>query len=86
MMEEYCSLGFVHGCDQEDVTMFQVGLACCQIGRSQGMVVIGTAGTDEGLKLIRDHGATHAFNHREAGYQQQIQVPSVCFVLFLLQG
>ena len=29
-----------------------------------GMLVIGTAGTEEGLKLVREQGAEHVFNHR----------------------
>lgn len=40
-----------------------VGLAAIQFARGAGMRVIGTAGTEEGLKLVRDNGAHIAVNH-----------------------
>src|SRR5215813_6280083 len=40
-----------------------VGTAGVQIARSKGMTVIGTAGTDKGLELVKREGAHHAFNH-----------------------
>src|ERR1700674_5740333 len=49
-----------------------VGIAAVQIARAMGMTVIGTAGTDKGLELVRREGAHHAFNHREAGYTDAI--------------
>jgi NADPH2:quinone reductase len=49
-----------------------VGIASVQIARAIGMTVIGTAGTDKGLELVRREGAHHAFNHREAGYTDAI--------------
>jgi len=49
-----------------------VGLATVQIARAQGMHVIGTAGTDEGLAAVREAGAHTALNHRQAGYTDQI--------------
>jgi len=49
-----------------------VGTAAVQIARSRGMRVIGTAGTDEGLRLVREQGAHHALNHRDENYLQQI--------------
>jgi NADPH2:quinone reductase len=49
-----------------------VGIAAVQIARAMGMTVIGTAGTDKGLELVRREGAHHAFNHRSAGYQEAI--------------
>ena len=49
-----------------------VGSAAVQIARAQGMRVIGTAGTDEGLRLVREQGAHHALNHRDADYLKQI--------------
>jgi NADPH:quinone reductase len=45
-----------------------VGTAAVQIARSLGMQVIGTAGTAEGLDLVRREGAHHAVNHKDAGY------------------
>ena len=49
-----------------------VGIAAVQIARAMGMTVIGTAGTDKGLELVRREGAHHAFNHRDAGYTDEI--------------
>lgn len=57
---------FVHGASGG------VGTAAVQIARSRGMRVIGTAGTDEGLRLVREQGAHHVLNHRDASYWQQI--------------
>ena len=42
-----------------------VGTAAVQIARAHGMTVIGTAGTEEGLRLVREQGAHHALNHRD---------------------
>jgi NADPH2:quinone reductase len=45
-----------------------VGIAAVQMARAQGLTVIGTAGTDEGLAAIRQEGAHVALNHHTAGY------------------
>ncbi|XP_069795530.1 quinone oxidoreductase isoform X1 [Narcine bancroftii] len=50
-----------------------VGIAACQIARAQGLKVLGTAGTAEGMCLVEKNGAHKAFNHREAGYTDQIK-------------
>jgi len=49
-----------------------VGSAAVQIARAQGMQVIGTAGTDDGRRLVRDQGAHHVLNHRDDDYLQRI--------------
>ena len=49
-----------------------VGIAAVQLGRALGMTVIGTAGSDNGLALVKHEGAHHAFNHRNAGYTDEI--------------
>jgi NADPH:quinone reductase len=49
-----------------------VGTAAVQIARAHGLRVLGTAGTDAGLQLIRDQGANAAFNHRDANYRSTI--------------
>jgi len=49
-----------------------VGTAAVQIARSIGLTVIGTAGTDKGLELVKREGAHHAFNHAKAGYAEEI--------------
>ncbi|MBI2835931.1 MAG: NADPH:quinone reductase [Acidobacteria bacterium] len=43
-----------------------VGIATVQLARAHGLTVIGTAGTEQGLKLARDAGAHHALNHHRA--------------------
>ena len=49
-----------------------VGTAAVQIARAHGMRVIGTAGTEEGLALVRAQGAHHVLNHRDADYLQHV--------------
>ncbi len=49
-----------------------VGTAAVQLARAYGMRVIGTAGTDEGLRLVRDQGAHHVFNHRSPDYLAEV--------------
>jgi NADPH2:quinone reductase len=49
-----------------------VGLAAVQFARAAGLIVIGTAGTDEGLRLISEQGAHHALNHRTPGYLEEV--------------
>ncbi len=45
-----------------------VGLAAVQIAGSKGMQVIGTAGTEQGIELIKKQGAFAALNHNEENY------------------
>jgi len=49
-----------------------VGIASVQMARALGLTVIGTAGSDKGLELVRREGAHHALNHREPEYQQAL--------------
>jgi NADPH2:quinone reductase len=48
------------------------GLATVQFARAAGMTIIGTAGSDEGLKLVKQEGSHHAVNHRSLDYQKKI--------------
>lgn len=50
-----------------------VGLAAVQICKAVGLKVLGTAGTKEGMDLVRKNGADLAFNHRDQGYVQAIR-------------
>ncbi len=50
-----------------------VGTAALQLARSHGLEVIGTAGTERGLELVRNQGATYVANHRAEGYREQIR-------------
>jgi NADPH:quinone reductase len=49
-----------------------VGIAAVQFARAQGLIVIGTAGTQRGLDLVKKEGAHHAFDHTKAGYAEEI--------------
>lgn len=49
-----------------------VGTAAVQIARAHGLHVLGTAGTDEGLRLVREQGAHQVFNHHDADYRSGI--------------
>ncbi len=49
-----------------------VGIASVQIARAMGLTVLGTAGTEKGLELVKREGAHHVFNHSQAGYLEQI--------------
>ena len=49
-----------------------VGLAGVQIARALGLMVLGTAGTEKGLELVKREGAHHVFNHTQSGYVEEI--------------
>ncbi len=49
-----------------------VGLAAVQWARSRGLLVIGTAGTPEGLKLILQEGVQAGFNYHDPDTFEQI--------------
>lgn len=49
-----------------------VGIAAVQIARAAGLTVIGTAGYEPGMKLVREQGAHHVLNHHSTGYLEQI--------------
>ena len=49
-----------------------VGIAAVQIGRAIGLRVLGTAGTPRGLEIAKREGAHAVFDHRKAGYQDEI--------------
>lgn len=49
-----------------------VGLIACQWARSEGINLIGTAGTDEKCQLALDHGATHCINYRNTDWAARV--------------
>jgi NADPH2:quinone reductase len=57
---------FVHGATGG------VGLAAVQLARAYGLNVIGSGGTDRGLDLVRQQGASLAVNHKEPNYLDQV--------------
>ena len=50
-----------------------VGIALIQLAKTIGLHVIGTAGTPEGLKMIKELGCDQVFNHKEAGFIEKIK-------------
>lgn len=53
-----------------------VGTLAVQLAKKAGAVVFGTAGSEQGERLLRTIGAHHIFNHNEEGYLEQIQQKS----------
>lgn len=49
-----------------------VGVAAVQFARAQGLAVMGTAGTERGLDLVKQQGAHQAFDHSKVGYTEEI--------------
>ena len=49
-----------------------VGLAAVQMARAAGLTVIGTAGTDDGLELVRAEGAHHVVDHRDPQHVEKV--------------
>jgi NADPH2:quinone reductase len=49
-----------------------VGVAAVQIARAAGQIVIGTAGSERGLAVVRAQGAHHVFDHKTETYRDEI--------------
>ncbi len=49
-----------------------VGLAALQLARNAGFFIIGTAGTPEGMQLVKNEGADIVVCHREPDYLKQM--------------
>jgi NADPH:quinone reductase len=50
-----------------------VGTAAVQLARAAGLMIIGTAGTEAGLTLVKEQGAHHAVNHAAADYLDDLK-------------
>lgn len=50
-----------------------VGLIACQWARSEGITLIGTAGTDDKCQLALDHGAAHCINYRKENFVEKVR-------------
>jgi NADPH2:quinone reductase len=44
-----------------------------QFAVALGMIVIGTGGTDEGRKLVKEQGAAHVLDHKSPGYLDELK-------------
>ncbi len=49
-----------------------VGTAAVQLARAAGLTVIGTAGSEAGMKLVKEQGAHHVLNHSADGYLDEL--------------
>lgn len=49
-----------------------VGIAAVQLAKAAGFTVIGTGGTEEGRKLVKEQGAHHVVDHRAPNYLKEI--------------
>lgn len=49
-----------------------VGIAAVQMARAMGLVVVGTAGTEKGLDLVKREGAHQIFDHTKPDYREHI--------------
>ena len=49
-----------------------VGIAATQIAHAHGITVLGTGGSEPGLKSVRESGADAVFNHAAPGYLDEI--------------
>ncbi len=49
-----------------------VGIAALQLARAAGMIIIGTAGTDKGRKLVAAQGAHHVVDHHAPDYLERV--------------
>ena len=58
---------FIHGASGS------VGLNAIQIAKSLGLTIYGSAGTEEGLQLIKEMGADFTFNHKSPTYLEEIK-------------
>ena len=45
-----------------------VGIAAVQLARAHGMRIIGTAGSERGRQLVKEHGAHHILDHGSPDY------------------
>ena len=61
-----------------DIVLFHaaaggVGLIACQWAKSEGITLIGTAGSDEKCQLALDHGAAHCINYRTEDFVARVK-------------
>lgn len=50
-----------------------VGLAAVQLARDAGITVIGTAGSERGLRLVKENGADHALDHADPDHFEEVR-------------
>lgn len=50
-----------------------VGIATIQFAKTHGLKIIGTAGTKEGMELVKEQGADYVYNHKENDYMEKVK-------------
>ena len=50
-----------------------MGIAATQLAKAHGMRVIGTAGSEAGLKLVKEQGADYVFDHKQADHMEKVK-------------
>jgi NADPH2:quinone reductase len=50
-----------------------VGIAAVQLAVAHGLTVVGTAGSERGLRLVAEQGAPHVVDHTRAGYLDAVR-------------
>lgn len=50
-----------------------VGFAAVQLAKAAGLDVYGTASTEEGLLVLKQHGVKGFYNHKESSYIEQVK-------------
>jgi NADPH:quinone reductase len=50
-----------------------VGTAAVQLAKAAGLKIIGTAGTEEGLRLVKEQGAHLVLNHKSPDYLEELK-------------
>lgn len=50
-----------------------VGIAAVQLAKAAKLKVIGTAGSEQGLQLVKEHGADEVLNHKDPAYLEDLK-------------
>ncbi len=50
-----------------------VGTAAVQLAHAIGMIVIGTAGSEDGMRLVKEQGADHVLNHSSDAHYDELR-------------
>src|SRR6185436_14732810 len=48
-----------------------VGIGAVQLARARGLIVVGTASTEKGRRLVAEQGAHHVLDHTAAGHLEE---------------
>jgi NADPH:quinone reductase-like Zn-dependent oxidoreductase len=57
-------------------------VAAVQLARAHGLRVLGSAGSDAGIEVVKRAGAHEVFNHKENGYLDKVMVGISSWALY----